>query len=90
MGVIKQEPKKNKGGARMNYHHNPEIAARAVHMLYCPEGRPASPEEIATRMGIMPQQQSRSGVLEEIGRRVLADPADIPAFAAKLEGLLRG
>lgn len=74
----------------MNYHHDPEIAAKYVHMLYCPEGRAACPAEIAARMGITDQQMSDRAAAEAIGRLVLADPADIPAFAEQLMELLHG
>lgn len=74
----------------MNYHHDPAIAAWVIHMLYCPAGRAAAPEEIAQRMQIPIPDGSGSGhrVLEEIGHRVLADPEDIPDFVAALNKLI--
>ena len=36
----------------MNYHHDPDLAAWMVHMVYCPTGRAVKAEEIARRMGI--------------------------------------
>lgn len=73
----------------MNYHHDPGLAAWAIHMIYCPLGRAATPEEIGRRMGISAPAGSGDRILEEIGRRVLADPSDIPAFATALAELLR-
>ncbi len=70
----------------MNYHHDPQLAAWMVHMIYCPIGRTAAPEEIAQRMGIPIPDGSE--ILEEIGHRVLADPEDIPEFAAALSKLI--
>lgn len=70
----------------MNYHHDPGLAAWMVRMLYCPAGRAAAPEEIAQRMGISIPDGSE--ILVEIGRRVLADPEDIPEFVATLNKLI--
>ncbi len=72
----------------MNYHHNPNLAARMVHMLYCPAGQAAVPEEIAHRMGIPISDGNGDRILEEVGRRVLADPEDIPDFVATLSKLM--
>ena len=72
----------------MNYHHDPGLAAWMVHMIYCPIGRSAAPEEIAQRMGIPDPDGSGNEILVEIGRRVLADPEDIPEFAAALSKLI--
>ena len=73
----------------MDYHHDPALAALVVHMAFCPEGRAAKPEEIAARMHIAAQDGSGPEALTAIGRRVLADPSDIPAFSAALAELLR-
>lgn len=72
----------------MNYHHDPALAARIVHMAYCPIEGKVDLGKIAIRMGISPAGGSGSEMLEEIGRRVLANPADIPAFEAALAELL--
>ena len=74
----------------MNYHHDPQLAAWMVHMVYCPIGRTAAPEEIAQRMGIPIPDGSGNRILEEVGQRVLADPADIPDFVAALNKLIGG
>lgn len=74
----------------MNYHHDPGLAAWMVRMLYCPAGRAAAPEEIAQRMGLSIPDGSGDRILEEIGRRVLADPEDIPEFVATLNKLIGG
>ena len=68
----------------MNYHHDSSLAAWMVHMFYCPIGRSITPEEIARRMNINVHDGSGRTALEEIGRRVLADPDDIPDFVAAL------
>lgn len=75
-----------KGGGGMNYHHDPDLAAWMVHMAYCPIGRAIKPEKIARRMVI--SVPDGSGPLEAIGRRVLADPEDIPEFVAALSKLI--
>lgn len=72
----------------MNYHHDPGLAAWVVRMLYCPAERIAAPEEIAQRMDISVSCGSGGKILEEIGRRVLADPEDVPAFVAALSKLI--
>ena len=72
----------------MNYHHDPGLAAWMVRMLYCPAGRAAEPEEIAQRMGISVADGSGDKLLGEIGRRILADPEDIPDFVAALNKLI--
>lgn len=72
----------------MNYHHDPSLAAWVIHMLYCPAGRAVTPEEIARRMQIPIQGGSGNKILEEIGRRVLADPEDIPDFVAAFNKLI--
>ena len=70
----------------MNYHHDPDLAAWMVHMVYCPTGRAVKAEEIARRMGI--SVPDGSGPLEAIGRRILVDPEDIPEFVATLNKLI--
>ena len=70
----------------MNYHHDPGLAAWMVHMVYCPIGRAVKPEEIARRMDI--SVPDGSGPLVTIGRRILADPEDIPEFVATLSKLM--
>lgn len=72
----------------MNYHHDPGLAAWAVRMFFCPAGRAAEPEKIAQRMGIQDSDGSGNEILVEIGRRVLADPEDIPDFVAALNKLI--
>lgn len=72
----------------MNYHHDPHLAAWMVHMIYCPAERTVTPEEIAQRMQISIQGGSENKILEEIGRRVLADSEDIPEFVAALSKLI--
>ena len=72
----------------MNYHHDPGLAAWAVRMFFCPAGRSAAPEEIAQRMGISVPDGSGGKILEEVGRRVLAVPEDIPEFVAELSRLI--
>ena len=74
----------------MNYHHDPGLAAWMVRMIYCPAGRTAAPEEISRRMDISVLDGSGNRILEEVGRRVLADPADIPDFVAALNKLIGG
>lgn len=70
----------------MNYHHDPDLAAWMVHTVYCPVGRAVTPEEIARRMEIpIPDGET---ALEAIGRRVLADPEDIPKFVEALSKLI--
>ena len=70
----------------MNYHRDPDLAAWMVHMVYCPIGRAVRPEEIARRMDI--SVPDGSGPLEAIGRRILADPEDIPDFVAALNKVI--
>ena len=72
----------------MNYHHDPGLAAWAVRMFFCPAGRVAAPEEIARRMDVSVLDGSGDRILNEIGRRVLADPEDIPEFVAELSRLI--
>ncbi len=72
----------------MNYHHDPSLAAWAIHMLYCPAGRAVTPEEIAQRMQIPIPDGSGNEILEAIGQRILADSEDIPDFVEALSKLI--
>lgn len=71
----------------MTYHKDPKKAASVVHQVFCPASGRVDPVQIFRFMKISLPDGSREDQLAEVGRRILADPADIPEFIRELEQL---
>lgn len=71
----------------MTYHREPQLAACIVHQAFCPINGRVDPADILRRMRVPVPDGTRAELMEEVGRRIMADPADVPEFVRELEKL---